>query len=70
MSHFKNDWHIKLLQFEENKYRGYIQLEGGTLAFVGYNGGLFPSYFINGDIISIRMTETAIRGIAYGNDWL
>lgn len=69
MSHFKNDWHIKLLQFTENKYRGYIQLEGGTLAFVGYNGGLFPSYFINGDIISIRMTETAIRGIAYGNDY-
>lgn len=69
MSHFKNDWHIKLLQFEENKYRGYIQLEGGTLVFVGYNVGLFPSYSINGDIISIRLQEVAIRGIAYGNDY-
>ncbi len=69
MSHFKNDWHIKLLQFTENKYRGYIQLEGGTLAFVGYNVGLFPSYTINGDIIAIRLQEVAIRGIAYGNDY-
>ena len=70
MSYYKNDWHIKLLQFEENKYRGYIQLEDGNVAFVGYNGGLFPSYTINGDIISIRLTETAIRGIAYGNDYV
>lgn len=69
MSYYKNDWHIKLLQFEENKYRGYIQLEDGNKAFVGYNVGLFPSYTINGDIISIRLTETAIRGIAYGNDY-
>lgn len=69
MSHFKNDWHIKLLQFEENKYRGYIQLEDGHIAFVGYNGGLFPSYNINGDIISIRLQEVAIRGISYGNDY-
>lgn len=69
MSHFKNDWHLKLLQFEENKYRGYISLEDGNKAFVGYNVGLFPSYTINGDIISIRLTETAIRGIAYGNDY-
>ena len=69
MSHFKNDWHIKLLQFEENKYRGYISLEDGNKAFVGYNVGLFPSYSINGDIISIRLTETAIRGIAYGDDY-
>lgn len=69
MSHFKNDWHIKLLQFEENKYRGYISLEDGNKAFVGYNVGLFPSYTINGDIISIRLTETAIRGIAYGDDY-
>lgn len=69
MSHFKNDWHLKLLQFEENKYRGYISLEDGNKAFVGYNVGLFPSYTINGDIISIRLTETAIRGIAYGDDY-
>ena len=69
MSHFKNDWHIKLLQFTENKYRGYIQLEGGTLVFVGYNVGLFPSYSINGDIISIRLQEVAIRGISYGDDY-
>lgn len=69
MSYYKNDWHIKLLQFEENKYRGYIELEDGNKAFVGYNVGLFPSYTINGDIISIRLTETAIRGIAYGNDY-
>lgn len=69
MSYYKNDWHIKLLQFTENKYRGYIELEDGNVAFVGYNVGLFPSYAINGDIISIRLTETAIRGIAYGNDY-
>lgn len=69
MSYYKNDWHIKLLQFEENKYRGYIELEDGNVAFVGYNVGLFPSYTINGDIISIRLAETAIRGIAYGNDY-
>ena len=69
MSYYKNDWHIKLLQFEENKYRGYISLEDGNKTFVGYNVGLFPSYTINGDIISIRLTETAIRGIAYGNDY-
>ena len=69
MSYYKNDWHIKLLQFTENKYRGYIQLEGGILVFVGYNVGLFPSYTINGDIISIRLQEVAIRGIAYGNDY-
>lgn len=69
MSYYKNDWHIKLLQFEENKYRGYISLEDGNKAFVGYNVGLFPSYTINGDIISIRLTETAIRGIAYGDDY-
>ncbi len=69
MSYYKNDWHLKLLQFEENKYRGYISLEDGNKAFVGYNVGLFPSYTINGDIISIRLTETAIRGIAYGDDY-
>ena len=69
MNYFKNDWHIKLLQFDKNKYRGYIQLEDGNIAFVGYNTGLFPSYTINGDIISIRLTETSIRGISYGNDY-
>lgn len=69
MSYYKNDWHIKLLQFTENKYSGYIALEDGNKAFVGYNVGLFPSYTINGDIISIRLTETAIRGIAYGNEY-
>lgn len=69
MRYFKNDWHIKLLQFEENKYGGYIQLEDGKIVFVGYNTGLFPSYTINGDLISVRLTETSIRGISYGGDY-
>lgn len=64
-----DDWQIKLLQFSENRYKGYILLEDGTTVFVGYENGLFPSFQINGDVVKIRLTEVAANGLIYSDEY-
>ena len=70
LSVYKASWHVKLLEFEKNKYCGYLILKNSDYkAFLGYNTGLFPSYVINGDIVTITLTESSNYGMVFDDDY-
>ena len=70
LSDYKASWHVKLLEFEKNKYRGYLNLKNSNYkAFLGYNTGLFPSYVINGDIVTITLAESSNCGMVFGDEY-
>ncbi len=69
LSVYKASWHVKLLEFEENKYRGYLTLKNSDYkAYLGYNAGIFPSYVINGDIVTITLAESSNYGMVFDDD--
>lgn len=66
LSDYQASWHVKLLEFEKNKYRGYLTLKNSDYkTLLGYNTGLFPSYVINGDIVTITLTESSNYGMIF-----
>ena len=66
LSDYQSSWHVKLLEFEKNKYRGYLTLKNSDYkTLLGYNTGLFPSYVINGDIVTITLTESSNYGMIF-----
>ena len=70
LSDYQASWHVKLLEFEKNKYCGYLILKNSDYkAFLGYNTGLFPSYVINGDIVTITLTESSNYGMVFDDDY-